>query len=45
MGTLLVAEGTSGVKVNTPIAMLLEDGESPATPTAKPELRPESTAR
>ncbi len=44
MGTLLVAEGTSGVKVNTPIAMLLEDGESPATPQRKPELRPESTA-
>ncbi|MDO6727243.1 pyruvate dehydrogenase complex dihydrolipoamide acetyltransferase [Cognatishimia sp. 1_MG-2023] len=27
MGPLLVAEGTEGVKVNTPIAMLLEDGE------------------
>ncbi|MEL7011969.1 MAG: pyruvate dehydrogenase complex dihydrolipoamide acetyltransferase [Pseudomonadota bacterium] len=28
IGQLLVAEGTEAVKVNTPIAMLLEDGES-----------------
>ncbi|WP_417524717.1 pyruvate dehydrogenase complex E1 component subunit beta [Marinovum sp.] len=28
VGKLLVAEGTSGVKVNTPIAVLVEDGES-----------------
>ncbi len=28
VGKILVAEGTSGVKVNTPIAVLLEDGES-----------------
>ena len=28
VGRLLVAEGTSGVKVNTPIAVLVEDGES-----------------
>ena len=27
VGKLLVAEGTGGVKVNTPIAVLLEDGE------------------
>jgi len=27
MGPILVAEGSEGVKVNTPIAMLLEDGE------------------
>ena len=27
IGKLLVAEGTEGVKVNTPIAVLLEDGE------------------
>lgn len=34
MGPLLVAEGTEGVKVNTPIAMLLEDGEEAgAVPT------------
>ncbi len=28
VGKLLVAEGTAGVKVNTPIAVLVEDGES-----------------
>ena len=28
IGKLLIAEGTAGVKVNTPIAVLLEDGES-----------------
>ena len=28
VGKLLVAEGTAGVKVNTPIAVLLDDGES-----------------
>ena len=33
MGPLLVAEGTAGVKVNAPIAVLLEDGEAAdATP-------------
>jgi pyruvate dehydrogenase E2 component (dihydrolipoamide acetyltransferase) len=46
IGKLLIAEGTEGVKVNTPIAMLLEDGESaddiatsaaPATAVAKAE--------
>ncbi|MFA8385263.1 MAG: pyruvate dehydrogenase complex dihydrolipoamide acetyltransferase [Pelagibaca sp.] len=42
IGKLLVAEGTEGVKVNTPIAMLLEEGESaddlgaPATPKEAP---------
>ncbi|MCX7288002.1 MAG: pyruvate dehydrogenase complex E1 component subunit beta [Rhodobacterales bacterium] len=28
VGKLLIAEGTAGVKVNTPIAVLVEDGES-----------------
>ncbi|PTX56232.1 pyruvate dehydrogenase E2 component (dihydrolipoamide acetyltransferase) [Litoreibacter ponti] len=28
VGKIIVAEGTDGVKVNTPIAVLLEDGES-----------------
>ena len=28
VGKILIAEGTAGVKVNTPIAVLLEDGES-----------------
>src|SRR6476659_7210297 len=30
---LLVAEGTEGVKVNTPIAVLLADGEKDGAPT------------
>jgi pyruvate dehydrogenase E2 component (dihydrolipoamide acetyltransferase) len=36
VGKLLIAEGTAGVKVNTPIAVLLEDGEdvSAAAPKA-----------
>ena len=38
VGKILVAEGTEGVKVNTPIAIIGEDGEdmsaAPATPTA-----------
>ncbi|MBD3766256.1 MAG: biotin/lipoyl-binding protein, partial [Rhodobacterales bacterium] len=37
VGRLLVAEGTAGVKVNAPIALLLEDGEAPDTaPAAAP---------
>jgi pyruvate dehydrogenase E2 component (dihydrolipoamide acetyltransferase) len=36
VGKLLVAEGTAGVKVNTPIAVLVEDGEAAdARPAAK----------
>jgi pyruvate dehydrogenase E2 component (dihydrolipoamide acetyltransferase) len=34
IGTLLVAEGTAGVKVNTPIAILVEDGETADTAPA-----------
>jgi pyruvate dehydrogenase E2 component (dihydrolipoamide acetyltransferase) len=34
IGRLLVAEGTAGVKVNTPIATMLEDGESADTAPA-----------
>ncbi|MCT8160135.1 pyruvate dehydrogenase complex dihydrolipoamide acetyltransferase [Pseudoruegeria sp. SHC-113] len=38
IGKILVAEGTEGVKVNTAIAVLLEEGESAdALPEAKPE--------
>jgi pyruvate dehydrogenase E2 component (dihydrolipoamide acetyltransferase) len=42
IGKLLIAEGTGGVKVNTAIAVLLEDGESmaDAAPMAKPEPKP-----
>lgn len=34
MGPILVAEGSEGVKVNTPIAMLLEEGEDAGAVTA-----------
>jgi pyruvate dehydrogenase E2 component (dihydrolipoamide acetyltransferase) len=34
MGKLLVADGTAGVKVNTPIAILVEDGETAGTAPA-----------
>jgi pyruvate dehydrogenase E2 component (dihydrolipoamide acetyltransferase) len=30
LGKILIADGTEGVAVNTPIALLLEDGEDPA---------------
>jgi pyruvate dehydrogenase E2 component (dihydrolipoamide acetyltransferase) len=34
LGRILVAEGTAGVKVNTPIAVLVEDGEDAAAAAA-----------
>jgi pyruvate dehydrogenase E2 component (dihydrolipoamide acetyltransferase) len=41
VGKLLVAEGTEGVKVNTPIAVLLGEGESAGTaPAPKPQPAP-----
>jgi pyruvate dehydrogenase E1 component beta subunit len=36
VGRLLVAEGTAGVKVNTPIALLVEEGESASSVAAAP---------
>lgn len=36
IGQILVAEGTAGVKVNTAIAVLLEDGEDAGAAVAKP---------
>lgn len=45
IGKILIAEGSAGVKVNTPIALLLEDGESAdavASPVAKAEAKPEA---
>jgi pyruvate dehydrogenase E1 component beta subunit len=40
IGQLLIAAGTEGVKVNTPIAMILADGEQAgAAPAAKAEAR------
>ncbi len=46
VGKILVAEGTEGVKVNTPIAVLVEDGESADTPAPAPpaEAIPDSKA-
>src|SRR5215470_17687957 len=43
LGKILVPEGTEGVKVNTPIAVLLSEGESPgagvaATPPNAPKM-------
>jgi pyruvate dehydrogenase E1 component beta subunit len=42
LGKLLIAAGTEGVKVNTPIAVLLQDGESadaaPAPKAAAPQV-------
>jgi pyruvate dehydrogenase E2 component (dihydrolipoamide acetyltransferase) len=36
VGKLLIAEGTAGVKVNTPIAVLLDEGEDPSSVAAPP---------
>ncbi|TWI36814.1 pyruvate dehydrogenase complex E1 component subunit beta [Paracoccus sulfuroxidans] len=48
VGKLLVAEGTQGVKVNTPIAVLVEEGESadaaPAPKAAAAEAAPAEAA-
>ncbi len=48
IGKILIAEGTEGVKVNTAIAVLLEDGESAddigATPAAAPAAAPAADA-
>ena len=42
VGKILIAEGTEGVKVNTPIAVLVEEGESAddITPSSAPEPEP-----
>ncbi|TJZ90782.1 pyruvate dehydrogenase complex dihydrolipoamide acetyltransferase [Paracoccus gahaiensis] len=43
MGKILIAEGQSGVKVNTPIAVLLEEGEDASAaeaPAPKPDAKP-----
>ena len=42
IGKILVAEGTADVKVNTPIAMLLEDGESADDLGASPQPTPKA---
>ena len=43
LGSILIAQGTEKVKVNTPIAVLLGDGEKSSTAPA-PEPTPASTA-
>ncbi|WP_225026559.1 pyruvate dehydrogenase complex dihydrolipoamide acetyltransferase [Xinfangfangia pollutisoli] len=43
MGKILIAEGTAGVKVNTPIAVLLEEGED-ASAAAAPAAAPKAEA-
>jgi pyruvate dehydrogenase E2 component (dihydrolipoamide acetyltransferase) len=42
IGKILVAEGTEGVKVNSPIAVLLADGESADDVAAAPAPKPEA---
>ncbi|MGR3824432.1 MAG: pyruvate dehydrogenase complex dihydrolipoamide acetyltransferase [Salipiger marinus] len=52
IGKILIAEGSEGVKVNTPIAVLLEEGESAEdisapkaeAPAPKPEAKTEAKA-
>ena len=48
LGKILVAEGAEGVKVNTPIAVLLQEGESAdavAAPPAPTEAKPVAPAQ
>ncbi|SCY86032.1 pyruvate dehydrogenase complex dihydrolipoamide acetyltransferase [Paracoccus tibetensis] len=42
IGKILIAEGSAGVKVNTPIAMLLEDGEDASAADAAPAPKAEA---
>ncbi|MDZ4086709.1 MAG: pyruvate dehydrogenase complex dihydrolipoamide acetyltransferase [Tabrizicola sp.] len=44
VGKILVAEGTAGVKVNTPIAVLLDEGEDASAVVAKPAAVASSSA-
>jgi len=45
VGQLLVEAGTEGVKVNTPIATLLADGESAGAPSKPKAPTPQATAK
>ncbi|CAN1533075.1 AceF Pyruvate/2-oxoglutarate dehydrogenase complex, dihydrolipoamide acyltransferase (E2) component, and related enzymes [Paracoccaceae bacterium] len=45
VGKLLIAEGTAGVKVNTPIAVLLEDGEDASSVAAQPSSATPAAAK
>jgi len=44
LGRILVADGTEGVAVNTPIALMLEDGEDAAALDAAPSAPPPPAA-
>ncbi|WJS83736.1 pyruvate dehydrogenase complex dihydrolipoamide acetyltransferase [Paracoccus sp. TOH] len=44
VGKILVAEGTAGVKVNTPIAVLLDEGESASDIGSAPAPKAEAAA-
>ena len=39
LGKILIAEGTEGVKVNTPIAVLIQEGESADDDSSKPAAK------
>ena len=45
IGQILVPEGTEGVKVNSPIATLLADGEAPGAAPAKKAAAPKAEAK
>jgi len=45
IGQILVAEGTEGVKVNSPIATLLADGEAPGAAPVKKAEAPKAEAK
>jgi pyruvate dehydrogenase E2 component (dihydrolipoamide acetyltransferase) len=44
VGKILIAEGTAGVKVNTPIAVLLDEGEDASAAAAAPAPAPVASA-
>ncbi|MBL8563654.1 MAG: pyruvate dehydrogenase complex dihydrolipoamide acetyltransferase [Gemmobacter sp.] len=44
IGKILIAEGSAGVKVNTPIAVLLEEGEDASAATSAPAAAPAAAA-
>ena len=45
IGKILISEGTEGVKVNTPIAVLLEEGEDASAADEAPAPKAEETAK
>jgi len=45
VGELLIAEGTEKVPVNTPIAVLLEEGEKPGTTASPPKTAPNAAPK